>query len=80
MSPRAGSLGAIIGQFKAAVTKRVAGLADGPNVVWQRNYYEHIIRDEADLNRIRTYIAENPSKWAEDPENPANRPEHPPRS
>ena len=66
----AGSLGAIIGQFKSAVTKRVSLLADAPAVVWQRGYYEHIIRDDADLNRIRTYIANNPARWAEDPENP----------
>ena len=33
---------------------------------WQRNYYEHIIRDENDLNRIREYIVNNPLKWAED--------------
>lgn len=34
--------------------------------VWQRNYYEHIIRDEDDLDRIREYIAGNPSRWEED--------------
>jgi len=34
--------------------------------VWQRNYYEHIIRDEADLARIRRYITNNPARWAED--------------
>jgi REP element-mobilizing transposase RayT len=39
--------------------------------LWQRNYYEHIIRDEKDLDRIRRYIAENPSRWAEDSNNPA---------
>lgn len=33
---------------------------------WQRNYYEHIIRDETDLQRIRQYILENPLCWAED--------------
>ena len=39
--------------------------------LWQRNYYEHVIRDEDDLNRIRQYIAENPLRWDHDPENPA---------
>jgi len=34
--------------------------------VWQRNYYERIIRDEADLARIRRYIINNPARWAED--------------
>ena len=39
---------------------------------WQRNYYEHVIRDEDDLNRIRQYIIDNPVKWDEDEENPKN--------
>jgi REP element-mobilizing transposase RayT len=38
--------------------------------LWQRNYYEEIIRDEAGLNRIRRYIAENPMRWDQDDENP----------
>jgi len=42
--------------------------------VWQRNYYEHVIRDEAALDRIRGYLAENPARWDEDLENPARRP------
>ncbi len=41
---------------------------------WQRNYYEHVVRDEADLNRIRQYILDNPANWATDPENPAFTP------
>jgi putative transposase len=39
--------------------------------VWQRNYYEHIIRDRKSLNAIREYIESNPSQWGQDPENPA---------
>jgi REP element-mobilizing transposase RayT len=38
--------------------------------VWQRNYYEHVVRDETDLVRIRTYIDENPLRWQLDEENP----------
>ena len=38
---------------------------------WQRNYYEHVIRNEEPLNRIRQYILDNPARWHEDPENPA---------
>jgi len=38
--------------------------------VWQRNYYEHIIRDEAELARVRRYIDENPLRWEFDQENP----------
>ena len=40
--------------------------------LWQRNYYEHIICDENELNRIRKYIIENPFKWDQDEENPNN--------
>jgi REP element-mobilizing transposase RayT len=41
--------------------------------LWQRNYYEHIIRNEAELERIRRYIQDNPSQWEIDRENPAER-------
>jgi len=38
-----------------------------PNVqIWQRNYYEHIVRDERDLNRIQEYIQNNPINWEQD--------------
>jgi len=40
------------------------------HAVWQRNYYEHIIRDEMSLNRIRQYILDNPARWIFDRENP----------
>lgn len=40
--------------------------------LWQRNYYEHIIRNERALNNIRQYITDNPAKWAEDKNNPGN--------
>ena len=39
--------------------------------LWQRNYYEHVIRDEKSLNRIRQYILDNPVRWTMDPENPS---------
>ena len=43
--------------------------------VWQRNYYERVIRNEEELNAVRQYILDNPRRWAEDPENPdAQRP------
>ncbi|MCO6451868.1 MAG: transposase [Caldilineales bacterium] len=57
----------IIGYFKMNAAKRanlILGAAGQP--FWQRNYYEHIIRDADALNRIRTYIANNPAKWYED--------------
>jgi hypothetical protein len=40
--------------------------------LWQRNYYEHIVRDEDELNRIRAYIVNNPLNWNEDPDNPSS--------
>ena len=39
--------------------------------LWQRNYYDHVIRDDDSLNRIRQYIIDNPARWASDRENPA---------
>ena len=64
---RAGSLGAIIGRFKSSVTRRVRDLpVYGDLVVWQRNYYDHIIRSEKSLQAIREYIAMNPIRWTED--------------
>lgn len=69
--PRSGSIGAIIGSFKSASAKRInqaRGTAGVP--VWQRNYYEHVIRDAEALNRIREYIVTNPLGWALDRENP----------
>ncbi len=69
--PKAKSLGALIAGFKSAVTKQINLLRRTPNApVWQRNYYEHVIRDEKDWDRIRRYIESNPLTWAEDGENP----------
>ena len=71
--PSSGSLGAIIGSFKTATAKRINNIRQTPGAaVWQRNYYEHIIRHEDDLRRIRKYILDNPRGWADDPENPMN--------
>ena len=58
------SLGAIVRGFKSAVTKRLRGLSVNPGLkVWQRNYYEHIIRNDLDLHNIQQYIELNPLKW-----------------
>jgi REP element-mobilizing transposase RayT len=69
ISPKSSSLGTVIRSYKSAVT-RLARLAQMDEFAWQRNYYEHIIRDEADLHRIRHYIVNNPSHWLEDDNNP----------
>ena len=69
--PAKRSLGALIAGFKAATTKRINAWRGTPgNPVWQRNYYDRIIRDEDELWRIREYIANNPAQWAVDRENP----------
>jgi putative transposase len=58
--------------FKSAVTKRINAQRGTPGApVWQRNYYEHIVRGEKSLNRIRQYILDNPLRWAYDRNNPA---------
>jgi len=68
-----GSLAAIMRSFKSAATKRVNELRNTPGApVWQRNYYEHVVRDERDLGEIREYIVNNPRKWDLDKENPKN--------
>ncbi len=65
------SIGAIIGQFKSAVTKRINAMRNRASApIWQRNYYEHIIRNDSSRNRIRQYILENPLRWHLDRENP----------
>jgi REP element-mobilizing transposase RayT len=70
---QSGSIGSIIAGFKSAVTKRINTLRDNPGCpVWQRNYYEHVVRNETDLTNIRQYIANNPLKWDLDENNPAN--------
>jgi len=66
-----GSLGAIIGSFKAAASKQINVLNSiSRESIWQRNYYEHIIRNESSLEKIREYICNNPLRWHLDRENP----------
>ena len=70
------TLGDVIGAFKSRVTVeytrgvKTLGWTPFDKRLWQRNYYEHIIRNEETLNCIRRYIAENPIRWAFDRENP----------
>jgi REP element-mobilizing transposase RayT len=69
--PDRNALGAIVGMYKAAVSREInrlrPGAADG---LWQRNYYEHVIRTQEALERIREYIRLNPARWPHDRENP----------
>jgi len=69
--PIPNSIPTVIRSFKAAVSLRIntiRGTQSG--LVWQRNYYERVIRDEMELLKIRKYIHENPLKWDLDNENP----------
>ena len=67
-----GSLSSIIRSFKSASARRINQLRRTPgSPVWQRNYYEHIVREERDFQKYRDYIVNNPLKWAVEHENPA---------
>ena len=68
--PLPSSLPTIIGAFKSACTRRINEMEKTTGVVWQRNYYEHIIRNESELSRIREYIGNNAGRWGEDIYNP----------
>ncbi|MBW4691844.1 MAG: hypothetical protein KME27_08750 [Lyngbya sp. HA4199-MV5] len=62
-----GSVGAIVLNFKAVTTRTRNRIARSPgSVMWQRNYYEHIIRNEESLQRLRQYTQNNPLSWQED--------------
>ncbi len=64
---RAPTIGDMVRGYKSAVTKRINQLRNLPFApVWQRNYYEHIIRDEAAYLKIAEYIQTNPQRWQED--------------
>jgi putative transposase len=67
------SLGSFIAGFKAAVTGRAGDELNSTNI-WQQNYYEHIIRNEDELQEIRVYIHTNPRRWQEDQLHPSAPP------
>jgi len=76
------TLGDVIGSFKSLVFKVYLDWIEVNDPTrrakfWQRNYYEHIIRSETELQAIRRYIRENPLRWALDPDNPENLPKRP---
>jgi len=61
------TLGSIVNQFKSVCTKRIRA-AGRPQFAWQPRFYDHIIRDEESLGRIRLYIMNNPQNWEDDHE------------
>ncbi len=70
ISPYRGTLSVVIRTFKAAVTTAAREI-NRQGFAWQRNYHEHIIRNDRDLERIRAYILNNPPNWHADAENPS---------
>ena len=57
-------LGRLIGAFKTVSTKKINQMRGAPGTtIWQRNYYEHVIRGEDSLRSIREYIVNNPANW-----------------
>ena len=62
-------LSKLIGRFKMLSAKQINAVRQSHGIpVWQRNYYEHIIRSETELNRIREYVTNNPANWEKDDE------------
>ena len=68
--PTKNSIPTIIRSYKSSVTRQIR--KTGSAFAWQRNYYEHIIRNEKSLEKIRDYIRYNSAKWNEDKNNPEN--------
>jgi len=69
-NPDQKSLSKIISAFKSISTSRARKAFDQGGSLWQRSFYEHIIRNQSDLLRIRQYIEDNAAQWAVDRENP----------
>ena len=70
--PVSSSIPTVVRSFKSAATKQINQTRNNPGAkLWQRNYYEHIIREDDELNRIREYMISNPAQWESDPENPS---------
>lgn len=64
------SVGAVIGAYKGIVARRAKPMVDDSDFkLWQRGYYDRIVRDEDELNRVREYIRLNPDRWMEDRDN-----------
>lgn len=65
------TLGQVVAYFKYQSTKRINEMRDLPAIkVWQRNYFDHIVRDPNSLKRICNYVLTNPLRWQLDKENP----------
>jgi putative transposase len=68
-----GSVNEFVGNYKSFTSKRINQINNSPSsTIWQRNYYEHIIRDKKELLKIRQYIHYNSINWDKDENNPVN--------
>ena len=68
-------LGGLIGAFKTVSTKRINLSRQTPGMkVWQRDYWDRVVRDAMELDRIRDYIRGNVANWSADPLNPDTAP------
>jgi REP element-mobilizing transposase RayT len=73
LPPKRHALPEIVRAFKTFSARQINEIRRTPGQsVWQRNYYEHVIRNEIDLEEIREYTQNNPSKWLEDENHPVN--------
>lgn len=77
------TIGEIVGSFKSLCVNAWLKVVKDENLnlvgkFWQKNYYEHVIRSDSELERIRQYIVNNPLKWELDRENPACKKSQPP--
>jgi hypothetical protein len=70
--PVAGSIPTIVRTYKAAVTRDIGRRVAGGRTIWQREFFDHVIREDEDWRRIHLYIETNPANWTEDAENPAS--------
>jgi hypothetical protein len=70
-APMTGSIPTIVRSFKSAVTRTARMALRKPTFdVWQRNYFERVIRSDEEFRKTWQYICENPARWDFDPENP----------
>ncbi len=69
-----GSLGAIVRSFKAAATRQTRGELKWNGLLWERNYFEAVVRDGEEFSNAVRYIEENPARWEWDRENPERKP------
>ncbi|MHC5614763.1 MAG: transposase [Nostoc sp.] len=74
--PVCGSTSTVIRSYKSVVSKSINIIwHTKEQSIWQRNFYEHISRDQKSLDHIRQYILDNPQRWTDDPENPQHNPD-----